>query len=284
MSTALPTPDIGLAVRRGGRAASPWIEKWARLGYVANGLLYAMTGSLSFLAAFGSSDGKTVGSEGALREMHGMSFGSVLLAAMIVGLAGHAAWRLIQGTLDPEHEVRRAKFPLGQRVSFLARGVFHVGLVVFSTQLLIGEAEPSGDDTKDLAWTVMSAHWLGTLLVGFLGAAVVVFALHELYRAWSDDQLEKLDGRVRGTFRLVASVLGRFGTASRAIVFAVIGAYLIFAAITLDPNQARGFGTSLSTLRHWSFGWLVLAVAGIGLVAYGLMQLVEARYREISPT
>ena len=45
-----------------------WVEKLARLGYAAKGIVYAIVGMLAVQAAFGTG-GKTTDSKGALRAI-----------------------------------------------------------------------------------------------------------------------------------------------------------------------------------------------------------------------
>ena len=74
---------------------------------------------------------------------------------------------------------------------------------------------------------------------------------------------------------------GRFGIAARGIVFGIVGAFLIRAALQYDPQEARGLGGALQTLAKQPLGpWLLGAVA-LGLVAFGLFMLSVARYRRI---
>jgi negative regulator of sigma E activity len=51
---------------RAARKASPWIERLARVGYVACGVVYVLVGGLAMQAAF-SGGGLTASQEGALR-------------------------------------------------------------------------------------------------------------------------------------------------------------------------------------------------------------------------
>ena len=75
---------------------------------------------------------------------------------------------------------------------------------------------------------------------------------------------------------------GRLGVAARGIVFGVVGAFLIRAALGYEPQEARGLGGALQTLARQPLGpWLLGAVA-LGLVAYGLFMLSVARYRHIN--
>ena len=73
--------------------------------------------------------------------------------------------------------------------------------------------------------------------------------------------------------------VSRFGIAARGVVFALIGFFLSRAALRHDPSEAGGVAQSLRTLAHtgrWPF-----VVVALGLIAYGVYELVNARYRNI---
>jgi hypothetical protein len=62
-------------------------------------------------------------------------------------------------------------------------------------------------------------------------------------------------------------------------VFLLIGFFLGRAAARHDPHQAGGVRESLLTLA--GIGRWALGAVALGLIAYGVYQLVEARYRRI---
>nr|MBA3438683.1 DUF1206 domain-containing protein [Pyrinomonadaceae bacterium] len=84
-------------------AASPWVERLARLGYAAKGAVYIVVGLLAAMAAFGMG-GKTTDTRGALATIVAQPFGRVLLGAVAVGLAGYTIWRFVQAGVDAEHK------------------------------------------------------------------------------------------------------------------------------------------------------------------------------------
>ena len=75
--------------------------------------------------------------------------------------------------------------------------------------------------------------------------------------------------------------LGRLGLAARGIVFTVVGVFLIVAAQTVDPHQARGLRGALQASEQQSYGLWVLGMVALGLMAYGVYMLLLARYRRI---
>jgi type IV secretory pathway VirB2 component (pilin) len=78
-----------------------------------------------------------------------------------------------------------------------------------------------------------------------------------------------------------ASRVGRLGLAARGVVFTVIGVFLMVAALTANPKQARGLSGALQALEQQPVGPWALGIVALGLVASGLYMLVLTRYRRI---
>ncbi|MFW6331381.1 MAG: DUF1206 domain-containing protein, partial [Gemmatimonadota bacterium] len=134
-----------------------------------------------------------------------------------------------------------------------------------------------------------ASHWSATLmqqpfgrwLVAAAGVAVGVYGLQQLLNAWRvdlDDQLAL--GSLSRSARRWTIRLGRLGLAARGVVFGIIGYYFVRSALQASPSEARGVGGVLSSLQDTP--WL-LGVIAVGLVAYGLYNMVRARYRVIRP-
>jgi hypothetical protein len=160
-----------------------------------------------------------------------------------------------------------------------------VGLVVYAIGLLSGAALGSDDGSGEAAksWSAQLMSWRGGVwLVGGVGAGFVGFSVKEMFTAWTRKLDEHLDlARLGPRARTCVVQLSRFGIASRAVVFAVVGVFLIIASMRTDPNRAKGLGEALEAVRAWSFGGVLLGLIALGLMAYGVHQLVEARYRRI---
>jgi H+/Cl- antiporter ClcA len=71
------------------------------------------------------------------------------------------------------------------------------------------------------------------------------------------------------------------GHAARAIVFGLIGAFLVKAAVGYEPDEAIGIDGALRKLAQQPYGEVLLGAVAVGLIAYGVYCLVQARYREV---
>ena len=263
---------------RGATAArGRWVELMARFGYAAKGVVYIVVGGLAVQAAVGGGGG-TTGGEGALRTIAGQPFGQLLLWVMALGLAGYALWRLVQAALDVEGHGTGAKGVV-IRGGFLASGAVHGLLAVYAFGLATGNGGGGGGGTESATAKVL-AHPFGAWVVGLAGVAVIGYGVVAAHQAWTRKYREgvafgNLDHRVQ---RWIDRA-GRLGLAARAVVFTLIGVFLIKAAVQSNPSQARGLDGALETLAAQPHGPWLLGVVALGLVCYGVWCLVKGRYR-----
>ena len=78
-----------------------------------------------------------------------------------------------------------------------------------------------------------------------------------------------------------SSPICRFGLIARGVVFLIIGGFLIVAAWRFSSGDVVGLQGALQTLQQQPYGWILLAVVALGLCAFGIYSLIEARYRRI---
>ena len=260
------------------REASPWIEPLGRLGYAAKGVVYVLIGFLAAQAAMGSG-GATTDSHGALERIVKAPFGQFLLGAIAIGLVGYALWCVVQGVLDTEGEGTDARGVL-TRGAFVFTGLVAMGLALSAVRLMRG-SPGGGDATQD--WTAwLLSQPFGQWLVGIAGVVVLGSGLYHIYKAYSANFREALKlGEMSHTEELWTTRTGRLGFAANGIAVGIIGGFLMVAAMQDQSQQARGLGGALETLARQPFGPWLLGVVAVGLIAYGIFMLVEARYRRM---
>lgn len=260
------------------RQVAPWVEGLARVGYASKALLYITVGLLAAQAGLGRG-GRAVDTQGALRVVHHSTFGRGVLIVVAAGLIGYAIWRIVEAVVDPDGRGTNPK-GLALRASFAARGVLYGALGITALRLAAKERPgPHTDQTRH--WTKLAFSLpAGELLVWLAALGIAGYGLYQLYRAYTSKLSRQLDlGKLdTATERWVVAV-SRFGIAARGVVFCLIGLFLVRAAARHDAAQAGGLRKSMSLLAEigrWPF-----VVVALGLVAYGVYELVNARYRRI---
>ena len=266
----MSTPEV--------RDIAPWVERLARVGYAAKALLYITVGLVAAQAAFGPGGGAT-DTQGALRLVHRMTFGRVILLVVAAGLMGYALWRVVEAVVDPDRRGRGPK-AVAVRAGSAARGLFHGALAVAALRLAHGERSATTSDQAREWTTVAFGLPGGELWVWLAAAAVTLYGVYQLYRSYAPKLGRQLDlSRLSGGAYGWVVGLSRFGIAARGVVFCLIGFFLGRAAARHDADQVGGVRESLHMLAgigRWPF-----VVVALGLVAYGFYELVNARYRRI---
>jgi hypothetical protein len=120
----------------------------------------------------------------------------------------------------------------------------------------------------------------GVWLVAAIGVGLLVAALYNGYRGVTRKFCDDLRGMSPGEERWVARI-GVLGHLARMVVFGLMGAFLVKAALEYDPDEAVGLDGALLEVAQQPFGPYLLGLVAAGLLAYGLFCLVQARFREL---
>jgi uncharacterized protein DUF1206 len=256
---------------------SPAARALARAGLTARGVLYILIGWVAILVALGQTSHQA-DQQGALQLLAGQPYGLVSLWLLGIGFAGYALWRLSEAAFGVTGEGNGA----GPRLKSLVRALIYASFAYLTFKVIAGTG--GGSQTKkqqDLSATVMH-HPGGRWLVGIVGLVIVIAGLvlvsEGIRRKFMKYlQLSQLSPRMR---RLVER-LGMIGTAARGAVFALAGVLVIEAAVSYQPANAGGIDKALLTLRNQPFGEVLLIVAALGLIIFGVYGLCEARWRRV---
>jgi Domain of Unknown Function (DUF1206) len=249
-----------------------------RIGLLATAALYFIIAFLSFqIALEGRSGEHRPDSEGALELLAGQPLGSVLLVALAGGFAAHALWRVAQAFGDREREGQRP-VGLAKRAGYAVIAVWYAGLAALTTRMLIGHEpnQPGEEDTAQgvLAWS------FGRELVIAAGVAFITAAVVSVVFVVTHRHEQKLRAfAMTEATRRTASLLGTVGHLARGVVFAMIGAFLVVAAWTHEPEKTKGLDGALLQLAQAPLGGIALGAVAVGLAAFGGWCLAQARYR-----
>ncbi len=261
------------------RKVSPWVERAARFGFLAKGVVYACLGLL-ILRAAANYRKEIADPYEVLRRLGHQPLGEVLLGLIAVGLFGYATWRIIETVFDPQGKgngIRGLVLRTGYAVSAVAYG----GLGVASLQLAVGEAIGSKGDSTE-SWTAeILSHRFGEYLIVLLALIVFGVGIAQLYQSLTAKFCDNLKlHRFSAAEKDWTVSIGRIGYAARAVVFAVIGFLLLSAAWSHNPQDAGGIADALAELGRHSYGFWILAGMGFGFTAYAIHLVIEASCRK----
>jgi hypothetical protein len=255
------------------------LVRLVRLGYVVRGILYLLPGFLALRVALGR-PGPDISPTTAIELIGHGPFGVILLIGVGVGLAGYAMWGVIRAVFDPLRRGRSSS-GLAQRFGYAISAMAYLGLLAatirFATRPLSHMGQP-------LDWSaVLLAHPLGGWILAIVGVGWIVGAgLAQIVSGWrgkfhADLAIE----RMSHTERRWANGLGRFGIVARGVIFTVIGASMVAAALHARPRGGAGMGGALIEILRQPFGRVLLAASAAGLIAFGAFSILCARWMRI---
>jgi hypothetical protein len=231
---------------------------------------------LAVQLAFGRSSERTDQS-GAFQALATQPLGVALLWVLAAGFATVTVWRIyetIRG-FTWEQERRRA---ILRRSQSAGHAVISGTLLVLAVTSLLGGG---GGGAEGATAGVLGLPG-GPVLVGLVGVGTVVVGGLAVRNGWTKDFLDDLalplDPRVRSLVKRIGTV----GFLAKGVSLVLIGVLIVIAAVRFDPAQANGLDAALKTLAGQPYGPYLLVALALGLLAYGVFGLVDARYHRIS--
>jgi hypothetical protein len=248
-----------------------WVGK---AGYAARGAVYALVGALVlWYCALGGP--LPSGSRGALSTLEDEPLGAIMLSAVAAGLVAYAVWRLVQGVADADRHGHGAR-GLVIRAALIISGLAHLPLAWSAVSLVRGL-----DPGRDGSWAIGLMQLPGgRWVLAAVGVTIVVVGVANAWRGWKSRFMKWFTVSQYELGLLYA--LSRFGLVARGMVFVIIGGLMLRGAWRLDASQARGMGAAFVEVLRQPFGLYLLIVVGLGMLAFAVYSLVEARYRQIT--
>ena len=263
------------------REVKPWVRRFGRFGYVAKGLVYGMVGVLAALAAFGPK-GDTTGTSGALQSIARMPFGEVALWFIGIGLIGYILWDFIKAIKDPENEGTDAKGWI-KRTGYFISGLIYSNLAFGAIKLASNTGSAGGGNSEKSISAKLMEQPFGVWLVGLIGAIIVGYGVYELYSGTKEKFMSKFKTyEMNDKEHKIARLSGKIGLISRGIVLSMVGFFFIRTAYTHNPNESKGLGGALTELADQPFGQFLLAIVAVGLILYGVYQIIKGRYQHMN--
>lgn len=246
-------------------------EWLVRVGYLSRAVLYIMLGYIALTSAGKISEG----TQGIFDAIEEIPAGTAILWIMVVGLAAYAIFRLLTAIFDLEHKGSDGK-GLAKRAGHFGSAIGHAALAFTAYKIATyeGAAEGSGGGAQEIAGGVLT--WsLGGLLLGLLGIALFVAAFMQAKSGYTGSFMHSISPRAPKYTRQI----GAAGHFARAAVYVIIGWSLVKAGfMSGGSGQIKTLGEAVASLGGQG---LVFTLVAIGLLLFGVFQLILAQYRII---
>jgi hypothetical protein len=249
----------------------------ARSGLAARGVIWILIGWVAIGVAFGHHSHQA-DQQGALQVLASEPYGLVLLWLLGIGFAGYALWCLGEAAYGVAGEGKGA----GPRLKALLRAVVYAFFAYLTFQVIVGHHGNQTRSEQDLTASLMHEGAGGRWLVGVAGVIIVIVGIVLITGGIRRTFLKYLQtSQMSSRTRRIVERLGVVGSAARGVLIGLAGIGVIDAAITFKPSKAGGLDKALLTLRNQPFGELLLIIAALGLITFGIYGLCEARWRRV---
>lgn len=253
----------------GRRAAgSRTLDVLARVGLACRAAIYLLVGVLAGEVAFGGH--AQADQSGALKTVVAQPFGTVLVLVLAAGFAALTVWK----TIETIWESPRLK----DRLLNAGRVIVYAAGCAVAVSVVAGGGT-SSDKTSHTATAQAMKLPAGQVLVGIAGGCVVVAGLVFIVQAFGrrfEDDLKT--ARMSQGTRRVVTALGVVGHTTRGIVVGAVGGFVVFAAVTFDPDKAKGLDATLKSFRDTPAGPWLLALLALGVCVFAAFCACEARW------
>ncbi len=250
-----------------------------RMGFAARGIVYGLVGAIALAVAFGE-ERSSADQSGALASIADSDAGPIALILIAIGLAAYALYRGTEVVLGPVGERDDSKAAV-ERVASIFRTLVYGALCVTAIRLATGSGAGSSGARQQTS-TVFDLP-AGELLVGFGGIVLIGVAVYQVYRGASGSFMEELETqRMDQRQQRLAKITGTAGHIARAVVYALIGGFLVKAAVESQAREAKGIDSALQELAQQPYGPLLLGAVALGFIVLGVYStLIETRFRRL---
>ncbi len=287
-SSAGPSLDA-LAATMARGASGVWLRAVSRLGLACRGTVYLLVGYLAFRLALEvhGRAGAPASSAGAVQAAVAPAWGRVPLVLLVAGLGAYAFTQLIEAVFRPGYATG-AMGRWRQRAVSSWGCLLYLAFCLSTAKLLAGTppqqtAQSEQRQDTDMTADLLRSGW-GRLLLVIVGIVVVVGGVEMGRRSVRLDFRERFySEHMSRMLAVLTRALGGFGCVARAVVFVLVGVFLLKAAVLSSATQTKGLDAIFRSVASTAGGAWLLALLASGLVCYGLYCLLEARYRDLTP-
>lgn len=248
----------------------------ARAGYSARGIVFLMIAAIALFSSFAGSKPDT---NSALETILQQPFGRIWIGLIGLGLAGFVVWRLAQSLANADGQDDDMK-GYAIRAALFGSAITYAGLAMTSLLMALQMSGGGGSGGEEglAAWVM--AQPFGRYLAGIIGIGFVIGGIVTAMKGIKRKFGRYLD--LDAEKNSPAVLISIYGLVARGLVFGIIGVFFLYAAFTVDPDQAGGMADALAWVQSLPFGGIIYAVVAVGLAAFGVYNFVEARYRHIN--
>jgi hypothetical protein len=240
--------------------------------------VYVLIGILALQIAF-VDRAEQADQQGAFQTLAQNGFGKAILWLVILGFVGYGLWQASEAAWGHRTE-RDDRKRTANRIESAVKAVIYLVLAVVAFRVVTGTSK-GGQGGEQVTAKALQLPG-GQVLVGLAGVAIVAAAVLLAWRGLRTKFEEHLDLAELGPgARSALITLGKVGYIARGVVFSLVGILVVAAAVTFDPDKARGMDAALRQVAAQPYGPWLLSLMALGLMCFGAYSFAESRYRRL---
>jgi hypothetical protein len=252
-------------------------ETLARWGYMARGIVYLLLGGLALTSAFYGGSGAE-GSSDALSTVLEWPFGRILLGLVAIGLFGYVLWRMAQGFLNADGVDDDWKGFAGRIGSLISAGA-NVFLALTAARMALGSSSGGGGNGEENASAWLLQQPFGPFLLGLGALGIIAGGLIQIWKGVKKEYRKHV--AIPPQHGDLLNFICQFGLIARGALLAIVGGFILYAAMTASSENAGGITEALDYVHGLPFGRWLYGLAALGLVAFGGYSIIQGFYRQV---
>lgn len=252
------------------------VDRLRAAGLFTKGVVYGLVGILTAMFAIGIG-GDIKDASGIAEFFRKQPGGFLLLGLTALGLTAYALWRLYETFSNSDAIFQEDEKKTGKRLRYFYSAVVYGLLAYTFAKPLFGSSSGSGSNSKKDALSKLLGQDWGIYVIGAIALIVIGQAIYQFYRAYSGKFMKKLDEHPGQHYTNIKRA-GKIGYTSRGVVFALIAFFLYRVIIMHSAEAFEGTKGAMQYLLQFDYGHILLAAVAIGLIGYGVFNIMVARY------
>jgi hypothetical protein len=254
------------------------IATLARTGLISKGIVYVIFGAITFMAAFeiGGKSNEQANRKGVFSFVREAPSGKWVLGTLALGLLCYSCWRIIEAFRKHKSEENNK----AKRVRYVFSSLTYASVAFTAIKIMMKGMQHSSDQKQELSSQILQqpfGQWLlaaGALILTATGIYQIWYGLSEKYKKHTGSVSDK---QMKGKLLLIS---GKLGYVARGIVWLLLSYLMMKAAFHSNAREAGDTGKAFILVENNSMGSYILAGIGVGLVLYGIFNLIRARYEK----
>jgi hypothetical protein len=259
-------------------AHSKPLEILTRAGFIGYGIVHILFAWIILQVAFGGStaDGDQ---SGALQTLAQQPFGKVVIVLVAIGLLAMAVWQALEAAFGHRQDQGRTR--VLERVASVFRTVVYLWFA-FTAWKVFKDAPASTADSQQEASEGLMGSTGGRFLLVVAGLALAALGIGLIwYGVKKRFEKHLKTGEMSPSTHRLTRRLGIAGYAAKGVAYGIAGLLFVVAAVTYDPEKARGLDATIKTVSGQAYGSILLTLIALGVLAFGIFCFFQSKYRKV---